>query len=44
MNHSSGKMLGRLFFANIFELGELPELEIKEVQFFDSLPEKKLLL
>ena len=39
MDVSSGKMFGRLFFANIFELGQLPESEIKEVQLFESLPE-----
>ena len=39
MNHSSGKQFGRLYFANIFELGQLPESEIKEVQLFEGLPE-----
>ena len=39
MDVSSGKMFGRLFFATIFELGQLPESEIKEVQLFESLPE-----
>jgi len=27
-----------LFLANIFELGELPDLEIEEVKLFDNLP------
>ena len=39
MDHSSEKTFGRLYFANIFELGQLPDSEIKDVQFFDSLPE-----
>ena len=39
MDASSGKRYGRLFFANIFELGQLPESEMKEVQFFEGLPE-----
>lgn len=30
---------GRIFYANILYLGELPESEIAEVQFFKNLPE-----
>lgn len=30
---------GGLFFAEIYELGELPDLEIGEINFFDLLPD-----
>ena len=30
---------GRLFYAEVDELGELPELEIEEVKLFDNMPE-----
>ena len=29
---------GGLYFAEVAELGELPNLEIEKIQFFDSLP------
>ncbi|QUH26360.1 NUDIX hydrolase [Serpentinicella alkaliphila] len=31
---------GRLFYSNIYKLGELPDLEIGEVELFDSVPNK----
>ncbi|WP_421919177.1 NUDIX hydrolase [Marinifilum sp.] len=31
---------GRIFFANITHLGELPESEIAEICFFNNLPEE----
>lgn len=31
---------GRIFFANISHLGELPKSEIAEIQFFKDLPEQ----
>ena len=37
-NGSSGKIFGRLFFSNIIELGNLPDSEIVEINFFDKLP------
>lgn len=30
---------GRLFFADIRELGELPDMEIAEIRLFDEMPE-----
>ena len=38
MNDSSEKIFGRLFFSKIFELGQLPDSEINEVQFFERPP------
>lgn len=29
---------GGLYFAEVAELGDLPDLEIEKIQFFDSLP------
>ncbi len=29
-----------LFFAEISELGKLPDMEIEQVYFFDDIPEK----
>ncbi|PKQ67551.1 hypothetical protein BZG01_07385 [Labilibaculum manganireducens] len=29
---------GRIFFANIHQLGKLPEMEIAEIKFFNNLP------
>lgn len=31
---------GRLFYSNIYKLGELPDLEIGEIRLFESVPEK----
>lgn len=31
---------GMLFFAEISELGKLPDMEIEQVYFFDDIPEK----
>ena len=31
---------GRIFFANILHLGELPKSEIAEIRFFKDLPEQ----
>ncbi|KOF56526.1 MULTISPECIES: NUDIX hydrolase [Clostridium] len=31
---------GRVYYANIEELGELPDFEIGEIKLFDYLPEK----
>lgn len=31
---------GMLFFAEISELGKLPDMEIEQVSFFDEIPEK----
>ena len=39
MKNSLNKQYGRLYFANIFEFGKLPNSEINEVGFFDNLPE-----
>lgn len=30
---------GGLFYAKVYELGELPELEIQEINLFDDLPD-----
>jgi len=38
MNDSNGKLLGRLFFCEISEMGILPTSEIEEVKLFDELP------
>lgn len=38
MNDSFGKIFGRLFFSKIIELGQLPDSEINEVNFFEMLP------
>lgn len=29
---------GRIFFANIHQLGKLPEMEIAEIKFYNNLP------
>lgn len=39
MEDSLKKQYGRLYFANIFEFGKLPNSEIGEVEFFENLPE-----
>ncbi|MDA3731141.1 NUDIX domain-containing protein [Niameybacter massiliensis] len=31
---------GMLFFAEISELGKLPDMEIEQISFFDEIPEK----
>jgi len=33
------KQFGRLYFANIIEIGELPNSEIGEMRLFDTLPD-----
>lgn len=36
----NGKVsLGKLFYAEIFRLGDLPDSEIEEVRLFDTIPE-----
>ena len=35
-----GETFGMLFFAEISELGKLPDIEIEQVYFFDDIPEK----
>ena len=35
-----GKSFGMLFFADIIELGSLPELEIEKIDFFQNIPEE----
>lgn len=30
---------GALFYSEIYEMGDLPELEIEEVKFFDEIPD-----
>ncbi|WP_029451276.1 NUDIX hydrolase [Clostridium algidicarnis] len=35
----TGKSYGRVYYAEIDEIGELPNLEIGEVQLFDHMPE-----
>ncbi|MEW9097123.1 MAG: NUDIX domain-containing protein [Clostridiaceae bacterium] len=32
------KSYGRMFYAEVFELGKLPELEIEKIQLFNELP------
>ncbi|MDE5416866.1 NUDIX domain-containing protein [Labilibaculum sp. DW002] len=34
------KKYGRIFFANILQLGKLPQSEIAEIKVFNDLPEK----
>ncbi|SFB31174.1 NUDIX hydrolase [Clostridium frigidicarnis] len=36
---SNNKSYGRVYYAEIDELGELPDLEIGEVQLFEHMPE-----
>lgn len=38
MNNSLTKVFGRLYFARIKEIGELPDSEIAEVKLFTSQP------
>ncbi|MGE7694616.1 NUDIX hydrolase [Lysinibacillus sp. NPDC094177] len=38
MDDSLKKVFGRLYFAKIEEIGQLPDSEIEEVQLFSSLP------
>ncbi|QED47773.1 NUDIX hydrolase [Cytobacillus dafuensis] len=40
MDDSFNKRFGRLFFAKIFEIGQLPNSEIDEIKLFDKLPKK----
>lgn len=35
----TGKNYGRVYYAEIEELGELPDLEIGEIKLFESMPE-----
>lgn len=34
-----GRNNGRVFYAEVFSLGELPESEIDRIEFFDTVPE-----
>ncbi|QOY38470.1 NUDIX hydrolase [Anaerobacillus isosaccharinicus] len=38
MDNSVIKIFGRLYFARIREIGQLPKSEIDEVKLFDNLP------
>lgn len=29
-----------LYYANIFKLGKLPDLEMERIEFFDDLPDR----
>lgn len=31
---------GMLYYANIFKLGKLPDLEMERIEFFDDLPDR----
>lgn len=39
VNMDGRQSYGMLFYSEISELGEMPDSEIEEVKFFDSLPE-----
>lgn len=36
----SAETFGMLYFADIFEFGQLPNLEMEKIEFFDDLPKE----
>ncbi|MDF2608085.1 MAG: hydrolase [Bacillales bacterium] len=39
VNVDGHQSFGKLFYSEVYELGELPSSEIEEVQLFESIPE-----
>lgn len=37
--NGKGRNNGRVFYAEVFSLGELPESEMDRIEFFDTVPE-----
>ncbi|MDF2587431.1 MAG: hypothetical protein K0S41_1272 [Anaerocolumna sp.] len=37
---NQNESFGALFYAEIYEFGEIPEFEMEKVEFFEDLPEK----
>lgn len=40
VENDTDKTFGMLYFADIFEFGQLPNLEIEKIDFFDNLPKE----